>query len=217
MTACSDISPYGSLRATLGTKRTSASRRVRAPVLTCPLLIFFFSSFLALLSRLQPTLQAATQDDNTCPNHNPSCSRSFSPSSFLSPTPLVLRSQTKSYRHDATATRQPCALLYLILVFPYAHISLYSILSSAHPKPPLLYYRRHTLQVARVYIRPPSCSPRRALHHVSSSQSGVILFFPSLSLGDRLLSTQSQPISHAFGLSQLTPLHLSFSLTRPFL
>ena len=117
------------------------------------MLIFLFFFFSCIVVIIVPTA-AHPSSCSVCPNHNPSCSRRFFPSYFLSPTtPLVLRSQTNIYRLNAAATRHPCALLYLILVFPYAYISLYSILSSTPPKPPLLYYRRHTLRVASLVCK----------------------------------------------------------------
>ena len=165
-----------------------------------------FSFFLFFSHRYRPdsnpSFEAVTQDDNTRPNP----ALSFA---LLSLTPLVLRFQTTST--DTTPLprgNRTLFLFYLNFVFPlhYVHISLYSI----------LYKCRHTLQVAPLYIRPPSCSSRRALHHVSSFQSGVIFilsfFISRRSSAVHTISANLPPVL-PFSADSSSPLVRSHSLT----
>ena len=112
MTACSISHRYRKGPSEPRSERNELPRRVRAPVLTCPLLIFLFFFFSRIVVIIVPTA-AHPSSCNTCPNHKPSFSRRFFPLSFLSPIPLVLRSQTNIYRLNATATRHPCALSFI--------------------------------------------------------------------------------------------------------
>ena len=99
MTACSDISPYGSLRATLGTERTSASRPSARPHVPFVDFLFFLLSSHYRPDCNPPFKLRHKTTIRVLITTLPALAVS-APSSFLSPTPLVLRSQTNIYRHD---------------------------------------------------------------------------------------------------------------------
>ena len=102
---------------------------------------------------------------------------------FLSSLPLTSRSQTTLSTDTTTPPRLSHTLsFYLFLALSLRAFTL-SIQYLSPARSPLLYKLRHTRQVALMYIRPPSCSSRRAsysVHHflIQEIHTHTFLFTP---------------------------------------
>jgi hypothetical protein len=206
--------------------------RVGAPVLTWPCLFFsllFFLSCALFTASCSTTSSCDTRrNDIRVPiTVLPALTASFL-SYSLSSLPLVLCSRTTSNRHKPLprGSRTPSFLSHFSHSFVCLHL-LYSIPITETPEFAATIQKLDTAEggpgkAARMYIRQPSCSSRRASHRIEFNRD-VIPLLPFLllacvfspSLGDRPRNSCPHNIgrSLAFALSQsISPLSC-FSLS----